>query len=139
MMWHQWLEPHFSQYSSSSHSLLNTNTGHALLQVGQLWQAFRVAAGLLRSVNTNNIFYRSREGFGPDAPGKQVAGLLGACCDAPSVSESARANRSRSNTFSGTIRSVRSRSPLKGPNSQQLDQGSRLMHDRNHASSFATA
>ncbi len=39
------------------------------------WQAFRVAAVLLRSVNAKNIFYRSREGSGPDAPGKQVAGL----------------------------------------------------------------
>jgi len=45
------------------------------------WQAFLVAAVLLHSVNAKNIFYRSLEGFGPDAPGKQVAGLLGVCCD----------------------------------------------------------
>ena len=105
----------------------------------QFWQTFLVAAVLLRSINANNIFYRSRAGFGPDAPGKQVAGLLGVCCDATTVSDSAQPNRTRSKILSEIVTSVRSRSPLKGPNSPQLDQGSRLMHDRNHASSFATA
>ena len=61
----------------------------------QFWQTFLVAAVILRSVNANNIFYRSREGLGPGALGKEVPDLLGVCCDAIAVFDADQLKRTR--------------------------------------------